>query len=81
MRAQARRGAWIAALVLAATGIAQAAGPWYVALSGSGGDGLSWANAKTNVQDAINAASDGDTIYLKGETFTLPVNNANGKLY
>jgi hypothetical protein len=76
-----KKGAWMAMLALAATGIAQAAGPWYVALSGSGGDGLSWANAKTNVQHAIDAASDGDTIYLKGETFTLRgPNPSTGKL-
>ncbi len=55
--------------------------PLYVATSGNNSDGLSWANAYTNLQTAINAASPGDTIYLKGETFTLPINCANGKLY
>ena len=70
----------VAVWALGAACSAWATGPWYVAMSGSGLDGLSWGTAYTNVQTAINAAADGDTIYLKGETFTLPVNNANGKL-
>ena len=66
---------------MAATGLTQAGGPWYVATSGSGADGLSWATAYTSVQTAIDAASDGDTIYVKGETFTLPANHSLGRLY
>ena len=45
---------------------------WYAATNGSGTDGLSWTTAWTNIQDAINAASDGDTIYLAAHTFRPP---------
>ena len=67
------------ALLLAAGG-ASGAGPYYVAMNGDGSDGSTWAKAFTNVQTALNAAKSNDTIYLKGETFNLPVNSANGKL-
>jgi hypothetical protein len=53
---------------------------YYVARSGNGGDGLSWATAFTNVQAALNTAQSNDTIYIKGETFILPANSANGLL-
>jgi hypothetical protein len=50
-------------------GRAFGAGPWCVSASGNGADGLAWATAFTNLQDAVNAASPGDSIYLAGNTF------------
>ena len=47
------------------------AGLWYVATNGaSPWDGSSWARAFTNVQQALDAATDGDRIYIAGHTFS-----------
>jgi fibronectin-binding autotransporter adhesin len=52
----------------------------YVATTGNGTYGTNWATAYTNVQDALNRANSNDTVYVKGETFILPLNSGNGKL-
>ena len=44
---------------------------WYVATTGDGTDGQSWATAYTNIQTALNAAQPGDTLFLKGERFDI----------
>ena len=45
---------------------------WYVASSGSGVDGKSWASAYNTIQVALNAATNGaDVIHVKGETFSV----------
>ncbi len=71
-------------LLALALGNADAASK-YVASSGDDSDGSTWAKAYKKLQSAIDAASPGDTIYVKGETFTLagpnPANPATGKLY
>ncbi len=70
------------AVFAAGTALLSGAAERYVATSGNNSDGSSWANAYTTLQTAINAASPGDTIYLKGETFTLAgPNPSTGKLY
>ncbi len=46
-------------------GLAAAATTRYVALSGDGSDGASWGTAFTDIQSAINASDDGDTILIK----------------
>ncbi len=46
-------------------GLAAGATTRYVALSGDGSDGSNWAAAYTNIQSAINASDDGDTILIK----------------
>ena len=44
----------------------------YVATNGvAPNDGSKWSWAYTNVQDALTAATNGDTIYLAGQTFYL----------
>jgi hypothetical protein len=43
----------------------------YVATDGSNTTHSSWSTAYTNVQDALNAATNGDTIYVAGHTFAL----------
>ena len=48
------------------------AGPWYVATNGvSPWDGTTWATAFTNVQQALNTAANGETIYIAGHGFPL----------
>ncbi|MDD5708249.1 MAG: DUF1565 domain-containing protein, partial [Kiritimatiellae bacterium] len=48
------------------------AADYYVATTGSGADGKSWATAFTNIQTALDASTNnGDTIYLAGRTFTI----------
>ena len=42
---------------------------WYVATNGNGSAGTSWLTAYTNLQQALDAASGGDTIYIAGHTF------------
>ncbi len=44
---------------------------WYVATTGDGSDGQSWATAYTNIQQALDAAQPGDEIFLKGERFNI----------
>jgi hypothetical protein len=52
-----------------------------VTASGTPGDGLSWAQAFTNIQTAIDTAGDGDTIYLAAQTFVPSASAAGiGKL-
>ena len=75
MNRNANRNSTLSALAgiclwLGAAGGALAAGPWYVATNGSGADGLSWSTAYTNLQQAIDAAAGGDTIYIAGHTFS-----------
>lgn len=41
----------------------------YVASTGDNSNGSTWNAAYTNLQTAIDETADGDTIYLKGETF------------
>jgi len=48
-----------------------AATSWYVATNGSNTAHASWSTAFTNIQDALNTATNGDTIYLAGQTFAL----------
>ena len=44
----------------------------YVAWDAAGaGNGSSWGDAYTNIQDAINASTDGDSIYVKQGTYNL----------
>ena len=43
--------------------------PWYVATNGNGSAGTSWTTAYTNLQQALDAANGGDTIYIAGHTF------------
>jgi hypothetical protein len=46
-------------------------GKWYVTPGGAGAnDGSSWGNAFGTVQTAANAATNSDTIYLAGQTFS-----------
>ncbi|MGI5869060.1 MAG: DUF1565 domain-containing protein [Kiritimatiellia bacterium] len=60
------------ALVFCGFGAARlSAADRYVALSGSGADGMSWATAYTDLQTAIDASSNGDVIYVKGGTYSL----------
>jgi hypothetical protein len=51
-------------------GVASAA-DLYVATNGNDSTHSSWSTAYTNVQDALNAAGNGDTIYLAGHSFAL----------
>jgi hypothetical protein len=45
---------------------------WYVATNATSTyDGSSWSKAFTNVQSALNAAVDGDSIFMAGHTFVL----------
>lgn len=62
-----------AALILFSFAVLPAQAAWqtnYVAVTGAGEphDGSSWANAYTNVQDALDAGPS-NVIYLKAETF------------
>ena len=41
----------------------------YVALSGNGSDGSTWANAWTNLNDAVSDSADGDVILVKTGTY------------
>jgi len=68
-------GSVLLAALLAGTGPAVAAGPWYVATNGTSANGLGWTTAFTNLQLALDAASTGDTIYVAGHIFyvTNPV--------
>jgi hypothetical protein len=43
----------------------------YVATTGNDGAHSAWSSAYTNVQDALNASGNGDTIYVAGHTFIL----------
>jgi hypothetical protein len=43
----------------------------YVATNGNDGAHSAWSSAYTNIQDALTAAGNGDTIYLAGHTFVL----------
>jgi autotransporter-associated beta strand protein len=43
----------------------------YVSQTGDGSDGLSWATAFTNLQQALDFASGSNTLYIAGQTFTL----------
>lgn len=52
---------------------AHAASSWYVATSGNNSQGTNWSTAYTNIQTALNAANTGDTIYIKGETFSKSI--------
>lgn len=63
-------GVWIAY-----TSVATAAVARYVATNGNNSTHDSWSTAYTNVQDALNAAGEGDTIYLAGHTFPLGATN------
>ncbi len=44
---------------------------YYVSLTGSNGSATSWATAKTSIQSAINAASNGDVILVKYGTYYI----------
>jgi sugar lactone lactonase YvrE len=49
---------------------------FYVDVNGNNGNGLSWGNAKTTLQGAINASSPGDDILVKYGTYNLTFANA-----
>ena len=52
---------------------------WYVATTGNdAADGLSWATAKLTIQAAINAAVDGDTVWVDAGTYLGSLNIPNG---
>lgn len=62
-------GAAIGLLLAAGRGFAA---DYYVATNGSDtGTHDRWSYAYTNIQDALNTATNGDTIYLAGHTFAL----------
>jgi hypothetical protein len=63
------RGVLILTLCAVITGSASA-GSLYVDAAAAGGTGSSWATAKKNLQNAINAASSGDTIYIATGFYT-----------
>ncbi len=44
---------------------------WYVATNGNGSAGTNWTTAYENIQTALDAAGNGDTIYLAGHTFYI----------
>jgi len=74
---------WLGVMVASGllAGLTQAAN-LYVASSGDNSNDGTWGGAFTTLQAAIDAATDGDTIYIKGETFTLSgPNPATGLLY
>ncbi len=64
---------WAASLLLAmvATGAWADGNFYYVSTNGNDTTGADWDNAFTEVQTALNEASDGDTIYVAGQTFEL----------
>jgi hypothetical protein len=66
-----------AALALSQTPAARADGPWYVSPSGDDGDCLSWDHACTTINEALDKAGSGDTIYVGAGTYTesLSLNN------
>ncbi len=50
---------------------AHGASRYYVATNGNSNAGDRWSTAFTNIQDALDVAVDGDTVYLAGHAFTL----------
>jgi hypothetical protein len=54
-----------------ALGTRAGAADWYVATNGAGTPGTAWNTAFTNIQTALNAATNNDTIYLAGHTFGI----------
>ena len=64
---------WMVLALVLAVGVSPAfAVDRYVATNATGTyDGTSWTKAFTNIQTAVNAAGEGDTIYLAGHTFVL----------
>lgn len=69
----------VIASVICAAGVARA--DTYVAQAGqtpdSGGLYTSWATAASNIQEAVNAAAEGDTVWVAPGTYTLPPNPTN----
>ncbi len=62
---------WALIVLLAAYGVNTLANEWYVATDGSGIDGTNWVTAFTNLQVALDTATNGDTVYVKGGTYAV----------
>jgi len=46
-------------------------GEWYAATDGSGLYGTNWATAFTDLQVALDTATNGDAVYIKGDTYAV----------
>ena len=78
-----KRSKWTIGMITAVVGLMLAAGlsahgaELYVASTGDDSDGSTWNAAYTNLQTAIDAASNNDTIYIKAETLYTDRVSAN----
>jgi hypothetical protein len=69
----------VAAVAVALAAVGADAAPVYVAASGDGSTGTSWATAYNNIQTAINDADSVDGVWIKAGTYavTTPIIMAN----